>query len=148
MRDQNGKLGIAWLALCGALGLHIVDEAATGFLSVYNPTVLAIRERYGWLPIPTFEFHEWLGGLIAAILILLALAWFAFRGARWMRPLAYAFAVIMLLNGVTHTLQTVFGRTVASVRFERPMPGFYSSPVLVAASVYMLYRLRAIRPGA
>jgi len=64
------KLGIAWVALCLAFALHIVDEASTGFLSVYNPTVLAMRERAA-----------------------------------------------------------------------RPMPGFYSSPGLLAASIYKLFRL-------
>ena len=44
------KLGFAWIALCFALALHVVDEALTGFLSVYNPTVLALRSRYAWFP--------------------------------------------------------------------------------------------------
>jgi len=92
---------------------------------------------------PTFQYGKWLAGLIIANLVLLALAPLAFRGARWLRPIAYAFAVIMLLNGVGHTLGTIFGRTVASIHFARPMPGFYSSPALLAASFYMLFRLLA-----
>lgn len=139
----DNQLGIAWLALCLALVAHVVDEAATGFLSVYNPTVTAVRERFHWFAMPTFQYREWLAGLIVANLILLALAPFAFRGTRSLRPIAYAFAVIMLLNGVSHTLGTIFGRTVASIHFARPMPGFYSSPALMAASIYMLFRLRA-----
>ncbi len=137
--------GIAWLALCLAFALHVVDEAATGFLSVYNPSVAALREQYPWLPMPTFGYGEWLGGLILANLLTLALTPLAFRGARWLRPLAYAFAAIMLVNAVGHTLGTIFGRTVASVHFPRPMPGFYSSPVLFAASVYMLVALCGAR---
>ena len=139
----DNKLGIAWLTLCLAFVLHVVDEAATGFLSVYNPTVIAVRERFPWFPMPTFQYGKWLAGLIIANLVLLALAPLAFRGARWLRPIAYAFAVIMLLNGVGHTLGTIFGRTVASIHFARPMPGFYSSPALLAASFYMLFRLLA-----
>jgi hypothetical protein len=139
----DNKLGIAWLALFLAFVLHVVDEAATGFLSVYNPTVTAVRERFRWFPMPTFEYGEWLAGLIVVNLVLLALAPYAFRGARWLRPIAYAFAAIILLNGVGHTLGTIFGRTVASIHFARPMPGFYSSPALLAASIYMLFRLRA-----
>jgi hypothetical protein len=141
--DPDNKLGIAWLALCLAFVLHVVDEAVTGFLSVYNPTVTAVQERFHWFPLPTFEYGEWLVGLIVANIALLALAPFAFRGARWLRPIAYAFAAIMLLNGVGHTLGTIFGRTVASIHFARPMPGFCSSPALLAASIYMLIRLRA-----
>lgn len=147
MRDT--KLGIAWMALCLAFTLHIADEALTGFLSVYNPTVLAMRARVAWFPMPVFEFGEWLAGLIVANVLLVALSAFAFRGSRWLRPLAYLFAVVMFMNGVAHTVGSILGRTVASVHFARPMPGFYSSPVLLAASVYLLIRLRATaaRPG-
>ena len=46
MRDsvpQDRSLARAWILLCLALALHVFDEATTGFLGVYNPTVLAIR---------------------------------------------------------------------------------------------------------
>jgi hypothetical protein len=140
---RDNKFGIAWLALCASLMLHVTDEALTGFLSVYNPSVLAIRQTIPWFPMPVFGFGEWLGGLIAANIVLLALTPFAFRGARWLRPLAYVFAIVMLVNGLGHTLGTIFGRTFGQVHFPRPMPGFYSSPGLLAASIYMLVRLRA-----
>lgn len=139
---SNRKLGFAWTALCASLGLHVFDEASTGFLSVYNPTVAAMRQRISFFPMPTFEYREWLTGLIAGTTILFALSPFMFCGARWIRPLAYMFAVVMLLNGCAHTAGTIFGRTVDSVRFPRPMPGFYSSPVVLMASIYMLIQLR------
>ena len=91
---------------------------------------------------PTFEFREWLIGLTIANVVLLALTPFAFRGTRWIRPLAYLFAAVMLLNGAAHTTGTILGRTVESVRFTRPMAGFYSSPALLAASTYLWIRLR------
>ena len=128
----------AWIALCVALALHIVDEAATGFLSVYNPTVMALRERRPWLPFPVFTFGVWLGGLIAVDLVLFGLSIFVLRGATWMRPLGYIFAAIMFANGVTHILGTILGRTVGNIRFPRPMPGFYSSPFMLLASLYLL----------
>lgn len=137
------QFGSAWVALCLAFALHVADEALTGFLSIYNPTVIALRQRYEWFPMPTFEFAGWLTGLVTAISILFALSPFAFRSARWLRPLAYVFAVVMLVNAAGHTLGTIFGRTVSSVTFERPMPGFLSSPLLFAASVYMLRALGA-----
>lgn len=140
------KLGMAWVALCLALALHVTDEAATGFLSVYNPTVLALRARLGFWPMPTFEFRDWLQGLVTAVVVLLALSPFVFRGSRWIRPLVYFFAIMMIANGLGHTAGTVFGRTVSSVRLSRPMPGFYSSPFLLAASVYALIQLRRTRP--
>jgi hypothetical protein len=146
-RSSAGQLRLfrAWVFLCLALGLHVTDEATTGFLSVYNPTVLALRKNWPWLPLPVFRFDVWLAGLILAIAALLGLSLFVLRGARWVRPLAYAFAVMMLANGLGHTLGTVFGRTVASVRFPRPMPGFLSSPFLFLASAYLLFELRRTR---
>jgi len=139
------KLGMAWVLLCLALAVHVTDEASTGFLAVYNPTVVALRARLGFWPMPTFEFREWLIGLVFAVLVLLALSPFAFRGSRWIRPLFYFLAGAMLANGLGHTAGTIFGRTVSSVRFPRPMPGFYSSPLLLAASVYALIQLRRTR---
>lgn len=136
------RLFRAWVFLCLALGLHVTDEATTGFLSVYNPTVIALRKNWAWLPLPVFRFDVWLAGLILATTALLCLSLFVLRGARWLRPLAYAFAVTMLANGLGHTLGTIFGRTVASVRFPRPMPGFLSSPFLLLASAYLLFELR------
>lgn len=138
-------LARAWLALSLALGVHVADEALTGFLAVYNPTALAIRDALPWLPIPVFGFGTWLAGLILAVLALCTLSVFVCQGARWTRPAGYALAVIMIANALGHTLATVFGQTVNSVRFPRPVPGFYSSPLLLAASVYLILRLRSSR---
>lgn len=140
---SSSRLGPAWVAVCLAFVAHVADEALTGFLSVYNPTVVVLRQGLSWFPMPVFRFEDWLTGLILLNLVLLALSPFAFRGARWIRPLAYVLAVIMIANGVGHTLGTIFGQTVASVRFPRPMPGFYSSPLLLGASIYLLIQLSA-----
>jgi len=143
--QPNTKVGTAWLCLCVALAAHVTDEAMTGFLSVYNPTVIALRGRLGWWPMPTFAFRDWLGGLILLVIVLLLLSPFMFGGARWMRPIAYILAVIMIGNAMGHTAGTIFGRTVSSMRFPRPMPGFYSSPLLLAASIFLLVELRKTR---
>src|SRR5215831_8149957 len=100
--DWTYKLGIAWLGFCAALALHVTDEALTGFLSVYNPTILAFRPPGWWFP-PTFEFRAWLGGLVAGIALLLALSPLFFRGARRVRPAAYVLAVMVgILNALGH----------------------------------------------
>jgi hypothetical protein len=136
------RLGPAWVALCLTLGLHTADEALTGFLSVYNPTVLAMRSRWSWFPIPTFEFRPWLIGLICAVIALLLLSPLFYRNVRWIRPLGYFAAIINILNAMGHTAGTIMGRTVESVRFSRPAPGFYSSPLLLAASIWLWLELR------
>jgi hypothetical protein len=121
--------------------LHILDEASTGFLNVYNPTVSALRERWGWFPMPNFGFREWLIGLIVTVAVCFALTPFAARGTRWMRPLAWLAAVIQFLNATGHTIGTILGHTVATVSFPRPAPGFYSSPFLFITSVWLMVRL-------
>jgi hypothetical protein len=134
--------GSAWLALCVAFALHVLDEATTGFLAVYNPTMTILRSRWGWSPMPTFEFREWLLTLVVACGLLFCLTPVAARGMRGLRPLAWFYPVIMFFNGLSHTLFTILGHTVASVTFPRPAPGFYSSPFLFVASVWLMVRLR------
>ncbi len=128
--------------LSAAVAAHVADEALTGFLNVYNPTVSALRQQLGWWPMPTFTYEAWLSGLIIGIVILFAISPLAFMNVRGFRPFAYLFALLMILNGVGHTIGTIAGRTVASLHFPRPMPGFYSSPFLIAASVYVIIQLR------
>jgi hypothetical protein len=148
MGSESGgrsNFGIAWFLLCLAFCVHVADEALSGFLDVYNPTVLAVRARVPWFPMPTFEFRDWLMALIVANIVLLLLTPFAFRNAWWLRPLAYVYAGVHLLNGTGHTLATIFGQTVSTIHFARPAPGFYSSPLLLASSICLLIRLHASR---
>ena len=121
---------MAWLLLVGALALHVFDEAANDFLSVYNPAVLAIRERLPFIPLPTFSFDTWLAGLIAGITLLAALSPFAFKRAPWMRPLALFLGVLMAANAGLHISVTVFQGSI--------MPGTYSAPFLLAAAALLL----------
>ncbi len=132
--DSAINHGLAWIALCLALAIHVMDEALTDFLSVYNPTVLAIREKFPFLPLPTFSYEIWLAGLILAVIMLLFLSTFIFRGARLMTPLSYAFGALMLGNGLLHI--------AGSFYLGRLMPGVYSSPLLLGGSTYLLARLR------
>lgn len=122
--------GFAWLALCLALAVHVADEALTDFLSVYNPVARAIRHRVPFLPVPTFSFGVWLGGLILGTILLLCLTPFAFRGATWMKPLSTLFGVVMIGNALLHL--------GGSLYFRRAMPGLISSPLLFASALYLL----------
>jgi hypothetical protein len=142
-RREFGESGFgrAWFALTAAFALHVLDEATTGFLHVYNPTVTALRARWGWFPMPTFEFRQWLVGLSAAVLLGFALTPAATRGPRRLRPVAWFYAVVMFSSGMGHTVFTILGRTLPSVTFSRPAPGFYSSPLLFVGSVWLMMRL-------
>ncbi len=145
--DSYRGLGIAWIFMWAALSLHVADEALNGFLYVYNPTVLAMREKLGWWPMPTFTFEIWLAGLITGIGILAALTPFAFRNSGWLRPIIYFCAMLCIGNALVHTLATILGRTLSTVHFSRPAPGFISSPILLFAGVYALMQLRRSRKG-
>lgn len=123
--------------LCAALAIHVCDEAANDFLAIYNPNAIAIRERLPWLPVPVFTFQSWILLLAAAIVVLLLLAPPAYRGVRRLRPFAYIFAVAMMANGAWHTL--------ASIYLHRFAPGVYSSPLLLAAGLNLIVRLRRTR---
>jgi hypothetical protein len=136
------RFGRAWLALAAALALHVTDEALTNFLACYNPTVQAIRDRLPWIPLPTFSFRVWITGLATGIALLFLLSPAAFRGARWITVVAIPFSVMMIGNGLGHV-----GSSIYMGRF---MPGVYSSPILIAASLWVLVsalRLLRISPG-
>ena len=128
--DGASRFGVAWVALCIALSIHVVDEALTDFLSVYNPAVRAVRARFPFLPLPTFTLPYWLGGLIMVTVFLFALAPAAFRGEPGMRPAAYIFGIVMAGNGLLHLGGSVYMR--------RAMPGVYSAPIILAAAIYLL----------
>src|SRR5512146_3175309 len=141
--SQTPRLGRAWVTFSAAVALHVTDEALTGFLGVWNPTVAAVHARWPWFPMPTFSFSVWLGGLIAAVLLAFALSPLFFRGGGGLRIPAYvAAALIGVGNGLGHTVATILGHTAPEVTFPRPAPGFYSSPLLIATAVWVIVELR------
>jgi hypothetical protein len=141
MASRNGQWRAAWVGLALALGLHVTDEALTGFLPVYNGLVEGIRANHPWLPLPTFTFPVWLGGLIVGVALLLALTPVVSRGARWIRVVSIILGVIMVGNA--------FGHLGASLYWGRLAPGVYSSPILlVAAAALVATAFRAKVGGA
>ena len=132
-REQRAyRHWVAWMSLCGALAVHVADEALTDFLAWYNPAVLAIRERYPFLPLTTFTFEVWLTWLVFAIVALTVASFFVWKGRWAMRPISYVFAGFMLLNGLLHIAGSFYMGTF--------MPGVYSSPLLLAASIFLIVR--------
>ena len=125
IRDDRGA---AWLFLVGALALHVLDEALTGFLDFYNPLVTQIRSRIGWFPMPAFTFGAWLGGLITLIVVLALMTPAVRRGAPGTRLACWVLSVILFLNGLAHL--------GGSVYFGRWLPGATSAPLMLAASVF------------
>ena len=123
------------MGLCAALAIHVADEALTDFLGVYNPAVLAILERYPWMRLPTFTFETWIALLIFAVVALVAASYFVWKGRWAMRPISYVFAIVMLLNGLLHIAWSIY--------VGKLMPGVYSSPLLLIASIALIIYTRA-----
>jgi hypothetical protein len=130
MADDIARWRMAWVGLALALGLHVTDEALTGFLPVYNGIVEGLRAQYPWVPMPTFTFPVWLGGLILGVVLLLALTPMVTRRARWIRVVSLILGVIMTGNA--------FGHLGASIYWGRPAPGVFSSPILLIAAIALL----------
>ena len=127
---RNKQWGAAWLALTGAFCLHIVDEALTDFLPLYNSLVVSLRESLGWVPLPSFSFSQWLGGLVAGVVLLLALSPLVFSGRLFLRPVAYFLGVLMTLNALGHICGSILLGTLA--------PGTLSSPILLITAIALL----------
>ncbi len=119
----------AWLLLVGALAVHVLDEALTGFLDFYNPLVLSIRAQVSWFPMPTFTFGVWLAGLVALVFGLALLAPAVRRGAMGTELATWVLSAIMFLNGLGHL--------AGSVYFARWLPGATSAPLLLGASLLL-----------
>ncbi len=128
------------MGLTLTLALHVWDEASHDFLSLYNPIALRVRQAVPFLPIPVFTFRVWLAGLIAAVVVLLGLSLFVFRGAPWTRGASSVFGAIMLLNGCAHIL--------GSLSASRLLAGTYSAPLLILASLTLILASRRRRRGS
>jgi cation transport ATPase len=131
--NQNkfiARWAISWACLAAALGLHVADEALTGFLPMYNSVIESLRETYRWVPFPTFTFPVWLGGLITLFVLLFALTPLVLRGYRWLRGLSYFLGVLMIANALGHISLSIWLGEFA--------PGVYSSPVLLIAAIALL----------
>ena len=125
------------MGLCAALAIHVADEAVTDFLSLYNPAVVALRERNPELPLLTFTYEGWLSLLIFAVVALMGASYFVWHGRWAMRPISYVFATVMLLNGLLHSALSIYMGKLTS--------GVYSSPLLLAASIALIIRTHAWR---
>ena len=134
------NFGLAWIAFALAVAVHVADEARHDFLATYNPNALAIQRRLHLRFPPVFSFRAWLGWLIGGIVLLLLLSPFAFHGVRWIRFIALFLAVLVGIgNSLLHF--------VSSIMYRRPMAGVLSSPLLLAAGIWLLWSVTRGMPA-
>ena len=137
---RTRQWGTAWVALAVTLGLHVVDEALTDFLPLYNDIARTLRESYPWIPLPTFSFSTWLTGLFRGVILLFALSPLVFSGKTCLRPVAYFLGVLMTLNALGHIGGSIYLGALA--------PGVVSSPLLLISAVALVVTTRRLRVGA
>jgi len=119
------------------LALHVADEASHNFLSWYNPVAASIQARLGGFPFPpVFSFGVWLSGLIALVLICIALTPVLDPARRWTMVLTTAWALIHIANGLVHL--------VSSLAIGGMMPGTWTAPLLLFVAPWLL--LESLRP--
>lgn len=128
----------AWILLCAVLAVHIADEAFTGFLDLWNPTVRNMRQRTPWLIIPTFTFPVWISLLALAVIGFLILSRWIGRDLRWTVYACYAFAAIMSANAIAHLAFSIYK--------SQWMSGSYTSPILLAASIHLAVQTSGAGP--
>lgn len=124
----------AWYLLVGTLGLHVLDEATTGFLDFYNPLVLRVRAVWSWFPMPVFTLRVWLAGLVLLVLGLALAGPLVRRGVKATRGASWFLSAIMFLNGAGHLLGSAY--------FARWLPGTTSAPLLLLASALLARQTR------
>ena len=135
---ENRRWGMAWVLLTASLAVHVLDEAVNDFLGFYNPAVLSIRASFPWLPLPVFRFATWLSLLIFAVVALLLLSVLVFRGKWGMKPVAYMYGGLMVANALLHGFLALW--------YGQFLAGAWSSPLLLACSLYLLKSIPGPRP--
>ena len=123
---------LAWVLFISALALHVFDEAMTDFLPFYNQTVLSLKERFGYFPAPTFTFKIWLTGLISLIAIGYLATIKVAQGGRVIRIVTIVLGLLMIANALGHLVGSLYSGMM--------LPGVRSSPILLAASVWVMIR--------
>ena len=87
---------------------------------------------------PNLALPVWLNGLGIVLVALLLSSPLVFEGKRFMRPVAFIFGGLMVLNA--------FGHIGASLYYGNAVPGSYSSPLLLIAALYLLLMAYRDRP--
>jgi len=135
--------GRPWCALTVAFALHLFDEATRGFLNVYNPTVIATRERWGSASQAEVSPRVAVG-IASRCRVVLCFCPDSGRdagGTVAARPARRALSGDHFFHAMGRPVGTILGHTVVSLTFARPAPGLYSSPLLVISSVWWMMRL-------
>jgi hypothetical protein len=132
MHPLQNRNALAWFILMLALGVHVIDEALTGFLPFYNNLVLTLREQWGSFPMPVFSFPQWITGLVMVMTIGFTLTPVAAAGVRVFRIFSVVIGILMIGNSLGHLLGSVYAGYL--------LPGVTSVPLVLAAAIHVVWR--------
>lgn len=130
MANTLQRWTVAWILLSAVLALHIAEEATSGTYLIYGETLDFLRQIYPQLAIPPFKYDVWLLNITGTILVLLSLTWLVQKRYQIMRPASFALAIFTTANATIHIL--------LSLASDRVLAGTLTSPLLLAASLFLL----------
>ena len=107
MGDRPLTLARLYFGIAGFQALHSIEEYLTG-LYLWMPLVSGrLHERITWMPVFDMGERIFAAANMAIIAALFALSPFVFLSKRWALRLAYAVAVIEILNGIGHLVGAI-----------------------------------------
>jgi Protein of unknown function with HXXEE motif len=124
------RWAMAWLTLSSVLGLHVVEEAVDGSFALYNDMVDWLGVIFPFIELPAFRYNVWVVNLSGTVLVLVALTGLVALRQGPMRLASYALALFAVANAALHILM--------SLSAERLLPGTLSSPLVLAAALFLL----------
>lgn len=122
--------GFAWTSLCLALAVQAIEVGGTAATRAIGQATPGVP----WLAAVGLAERTWLTMLTATTVTLLALSPLALRGERRLRPVAWAFAAVILADAAAHV--------IGSLVLWRRLPGVLSVPWLAATAVWLIRALR------
>ena len=129
-RSEMSRLKTAWISLALVFVLHVSDEASHDFLRFYNPNVRIIRQSLGIPFPPELSYPQFIGGMMALVILCAFLTPLLDRGRRWTLIVARIWAMVQIANGLQHI--------VTSIAVGRMMPGVLTSPLLLLIAPWLL----------
>ena len=125
----------AWLTLSLVLALHVAEEVMNGTLAFYRGLSDFVMDYMPFVKLPPFRYEVWLVDLIGASLLLIAMTWLVHRRRGPMRLASYVVATFAAANGMMHILM--------SMAAQQLLPGVVTSPLILAAALFLLLSIPA-----
>ena len=129
MRGHFDRWTAAWLVLSLALASHVADEMINGSFAFYRDLADFFATYFPVVKLPAFRPELWAINLSGASLVLIGMTWLVYRRQGPMRLASFVVAGFATANAVLHI--------VMSVALGHVMPGALTSPLVLAAALFL-----------